>query len=167
MLYNAGMLARVTQVALLVAMAACSGGGPSVVPPTPAVPSALPLVAAAPAPFPPDWPYQAGAAAPHGARGMVVTDNAIGTRVGVDILASGGNAVDAAVATAFALAVAFPTAGNIGGGGFLVARFGGKPYAVDFREVAPGAATRNMYLGADGKTTPDSREGWRSSGVPG
>ena len=98
---------------------------------------------------------------------MVVTDNGIGTRVGVDVLASGGNAVDAAVATAFALAVAFPTAGNIGGGGFLVARIGGRSYALDFRETAPGAATRDMYLGPDGKPTKDSREGWRSVGVPG
>lgn len=98
---------------------------------------------------------------------MVVTDCAIGTKVGVDVLASGGNAVDAAVATAFALAVAFPTAGNLGGGGFLVARTGGKSYALDFRETAPGAATRDMYLGPDGKATRDSREGWRSVGVPG
>jgi gamma-glutamyltranspeptidase/glutathione hydrolase len=98
---------------------------------------------------------------------MVSTDCAIGTKVGVDVLASGGNAVDAAVATAFALAVAFPTAGNIGGGGFLVARIGGKPYALDFRETAPAGATRDMYLGPDGKPTKDSREGWRSVGVPG
>ena len=69
---------------------------------------------------------------------MVVTDNALATKVGVDVLATGGNAVDAAVATAFALAVAFPTAGNVGGGGFLVARVGGKSYALDFRETAPG-----------------------------
>jgi gamma-glutamyltranspeptidase/glutathione hydrolase len=98
---------------------------------------------------------------------MVVSANAIATRVGVDVLRSGGNAVDAAVATAFALAVSFPTAGNLGGGGFLVARVGGKSYALDFRETAPAAATRDMYLGADGKPTRDSREGWRSVGVPG
>jgi gamma-glutamyltranspeptidase/glutathione hydrolase len=98
---------------------------------------------------------------------MVVTDCAIATKVGVDVLATGGNAVDAAVATAFALAVAFPTAGNVGGGGFLVARVGRKPYALDFRETAPGAATRDMYLGPDGKPTRDSRDGWRSVGVPG
>jgi gamma-glutamyltranspeptidase/glutathione hydrolase len=98
---------------------------------------------------------------------MVVTDNAIGTRVGVDVLASGGNAIDAAVATAFAIAVSFPTAGNLGGGGFLVARLGGRNYALDFRETAPAAATRDMYLGPDGKATHDSREGWRSVGVPG
>jgi gamma-glutamyltranspeptidase/glutathione hydrolase len=98
---------------------------------------------------------------------MVTTDAALATKVGVDVMTSGGNAVDAAVATAFALAVVFPTAGNVGGGGFMVARVGGKSYALDFRETAPAAATRDMYLGADGKPTRDSRDGWRSSGVPG
>jgi gamma-glutamyltranspeptidase/glutathione hydrolase len=158
---------RARAVALLLSVAACSGGGHAVVTPPVAAPSALPAVAAPPPVFPPDWPYPAGAPAPHGARGMVVTDCAIGTKVGADVLASGGNAIDAAVATAFALAVAFPTAGNLGGGGFLVARTGGKSYALDFRETAPGAATRDMYLGPDGKATRDSREGWRSVGVPG
>lgn len=98
---------------------------------------------------------------------MVVSDASLATKVGADTLASGGNAADAAVAAAFALAVVFPTAGNVGGGGFLVARAGGKSYALDFRETAPGAATRDMYLGPDGKATEDSRVGWRSSGVPG
>src|SRR5580704_12029973 len=117
--------------------------------------------------FPPEWPYPQGGSSPRSARAMVVTDNSLATKVGADVLAAGGNAVDAAVATAFALAVAFPTAGNIGGGGFLVARAGGKAYALDFREVAPAAATRNMFVGADGKPTGDSRDGWRSAGVPG
>jgi gamma-glutamyltranspeptidase / glutathione hydrolase len=117
--------------------------------------------------FPPEWPYPQGTSSPRSAKAMVVTDDSLATKVGADVLASGGNAVDAAVATAFALAVAFPTAGNIGGGGFLVARMGGKSYALDFREVAPAAASRDMYVGADGKTTGDSREGWRSAGVPG
>jgi gamma-glutamyltranspeptidase/glutathione hydrolase len=101
------------------------------------------------------------------ARAIVVTDAALATKVGAEVLASGGNAVDAAVATAFALAVVFPTAGNVGGGGFLVARVRGKSYALDFRETAPAAATRDMYLGPDGKATQDSRDGWRSAGVPG
>lgn len=98
---------------------------------------------------------------------MVVSDAALATKVGAAVLAHGGNAVDAAVATAFALAVVFPTAGNIGGGGFLVARAAGASYALDFRETAPAAATRDMYLGADGKATADARDGWRSVGVPG
>jgi gamma-glutamyltranspeptidase/glutathione hydrolase len=98
---------------------------------------------------------------------MVASDNAAATRVGVDVLGSGGNAVDAAVAAAFALAVTFPSAGNVGGGGFLVARVSERSYALDFREIAPSAATRNMYRGPDGKPTRESRDGWRSVGVPG
>ena len=124
-------------------------------------------VPAAQTPFPPQWPYPQGVPGPHGSKAMVVTDASIATKVGSGILASGGNAVDAAVATAFALAVAFPTAGNVGGGGFLVARVSGKSYALDFRETAPAAASRDMYLGADGKTTDDSKIGYRSAGVPG
>jgi len=98
---------------------------------------------------------------------MVASDAALATKAGVDMLAAGGNAVDAAVTTALALAVVFPTAGNVGGGGFLVARVGGKAYALDFRETAPAAATHDMYRGPDGKPTRDSRDGWRSVGVPG
>jgi gamma-glutamyltranspeptidase / glutathione hydrolase len=162
------LILRASVVASVLGLAACSTGGSH----TGAVPVATvalsaPPVAPAPPVFPTEWPFRAGTPSPHGAHGMVVTDCAIGTKVGADVLAGGGNAVDAAVATAFALAVAFPTAGNIGGGGFLVARVGGQPYALDFRETAPGAATRDMYLGPDGKPTPDSREGWRSVGVPG
>jgi gamma-glutamyltranspeptidase/glutathione hydrolase len=157
-------------------MVACGshvGATGSATPAAPAAASAPPAAsqaAVAQAPsvrFPPDWPFPQGAPAPQGQRGMVVSANAIATKVGADVLASGGNAVDAAVATAFALAVSFPMAGNVGGGGFLVARLGGKSYALDFREVAPGAASRDMYLGPDGKPTRDSREGWRSVGVPG
>ena len=117
--------------------------------------------------FPRDWPFAKGAPAAESGRAVVVTDAASATRVGADVLAAGGNAIDAAVAAAFALAVVFPTAGNIGGGGFLVARSAGVSYALDFRETAPASATRDMYLGADGKPTADSRDGWRSVGVPG
>ncbi len=163
-------LAAPLPVLLAMAAASCASHGPKVsdVTAAPQATSAAPD-AAAPLPprFPPDWPYAQGAPSPRSALAMVVTDDAIATKVGTDMLASGGNAIDAAVATAFALAVAFPTAGNIGGGGFLVARVGGKSYALDFREIAPALATRDMYLGADGKTTSDSRDGWRSAGVPG
>lgn len=112
------------------------------------------------------WPYQTPVVV-RGAKGMVVSDNAIASNVGRDILASGGNAADAAVAVAFALAVAYPTAGNIGGGGFAVTRIRGEVRALDFRETAPASATRDMYLSPDGKPKPDAREGIKSAGVPG
>ena len=99
-----------------------------------------------------------------GRRGMVATDAVEATRVGVDILRAGGNAVDAAVATAFALAVVFPEAGNVGGGGFLVARgIDGKAWALDFRETAPAAATPEMYRGRPRA----SLDGPLAAGVPG
>ncbi len=84
------------------------------------------------------------------------------------MLESGGNAIDAAVAVGFALAVTHPAAGNIGGGGFLLARFAdGRTVFIDFRERAPEKASRDMYIGADGKVTSDSVLGYRASGVPG
>ena len=80
----------------------------------------------------------------------------------------GGNAVDAAVAVGFALAVTHPFAGNIGGGGYMLIRMAdGRTTFIDFRERAPEKATRNMYLDAQGNLTRDSIEGWRSVGVPG
>ncbi len=99
---------------------------------------------------------------------MVVAQEPIATDVGVEVLKSGGNAVDAAVAVGFALAVTHPFAGNIGGGGFMLARMAdGRTFFIDFRERAPGKASHDMYLDANGKPTRDSIEGWRSSGVPG
>ena len=111
------------------------------------------------------WPQKA-VRSPHG---MVVTDEPLGSRAGVEILKLGGNAVDAAVAVAFALAVVEPAAGNIGGGGFMLVRLaGGKTTFFDYREVAPGKASRGMYIGADGKLDPDaSVKGYRSVAVPG
>lgn len=98
----------------------------------------------------------------------VVSDSAIASQVGADILAKGGTAVDAAVAVGFALAVTHPAAGNIGGGGFMIVRRrSGETVALDFREVAPLAATKDMYIGADGKVTKDSLVGYRAAGVPG
>ena len=99
---------------------------------------------------------------------MVVAQEPLAADVGVAVLRSGGNAIDAAVAVGFALAVTHPFAGNIGGGGFMLIRLAdGRTTFIDFRERAPGKATRDMYLDANGKPTRDSIEGWRSSGVPG
>jgi gamma-glutamyltranspeptidase/glutathione hydrolase len=100
--------------------------------------------------------------------GMVVTVEPHATDVGVKVLQSGGNAVDAAVAVGFALAVTHPGAGNIGGGGFMLLRMAdGRTTFVDFRERAPLAASRNMYVDAAGKATRESTVGYRASGVPG
>jgi gamma-glutamyltranspeptidase / glutathione hydrolase len=101
-------------------------------------------------------------------RAMAVAQEPFATEVGVAVLKTGGNAIDAAVAIGFALAVTHPFAGNIGGGGFLLARFAdGRTTFIDFREAAPLQASRNMYLDEHGNMTRDSLEGWRASGVPG
>ena len=100
--------------------------------------------------------------------GMVVTRERHATEAGVKVLEAGGNAVDAAIAVGFALAVTHPSAGNIGGGGFMLIRLAdGRTTFLDFRERAPGAASRNMYLDLTGKATQDSVIGYRASGVPG
>ncbi|MFN0216370.1 MAG: gamma-glutamyltransferase [Saprospiraceae bacterium] len=101
---------------------------------------------------------------------MVVSAHPLATKVGVDILKKGGNAIDAAVAIQFALAVVYPQAGNIGGGGFLIYRDakGKKTLALDYREVAPAAATETMYLDSAGNVIPNiSRLGALACGVPG
>jgi gamma-glutamyltranspeptidase/glutathione hydrolase len=101
--------------------------------------------------------------------GMVVSSEALASEVGAQILRAGGNAVDAAVAVGFALAVTHPQAGNIGGGGFmLIRRANGEAVVVDYREAAPAAASRNMYVNSNGKVIADaSRVGPLSAGVPG
>lgn len=100
--------------------------------------------------------------------GMVTAQEPIATDVGVQVLKSGGNAIDAAVAVATALAVTYPFAGNLGGGGFMLIRLAdGRSTFIDFREKAPGKATHDMYLDANGKPTRDSLVGWRAAGVPG
>src|SRR5580700_11996473 len=101
-------------------------------------------------------------------KAMVVAEQDLATEVGVSVLRSGGNAVDAAVAVGLALAVTHPYAGNIGGGGFMLIRMAdGRTTFIDFREKAPAAATHDMYLNASGVPTTDSVVGWRAAGVPG
>jgi gamma-glutamyltranspeptidase/glutathione hydrolase len=100
---------------------------------------------------------------------MVLSIHHLATDAGVEVLKEGGNAIDAAVAAGFALAVVHPSAGNIGGGGFMLVRFaGGKSTFIDYRERAPLAATANMYLDAKGNVIPDaSVTGYKAIGVPG
>ena len=102
-------------------------------------------------------------------RAMVASVHQLASRAGVQMMKSGGNAVDAAVAVGFALAVVHPQAGNLGGGGFMLLRLaGGKTHFIDFREKAPMAATANMYLDAQGNVIEDaSSVGYKSIGVPG
>jgi gamma-glutamyltranspeptidase/glutathione hydrolase len=109
----------------------------------------------------------------HAPHAMVASVHELASLAGVEMLHSGGNAVDAAVATGFALAVVHPQAGNLGGGGFLLLRKAtGETHFIDFREKAPAAATENMYLDAQGNVIPDSSKdssvvGYKSIGVPG
>jgi gamma-glutamyltranspeptidase/glutathione hydrolase len=106
--------------------------------------------------------------APIGTGGAVSAGDPRATRVGIEILRAGGNAVDAAVATALALAVVYPEAGNLGGGGFAVIKRGDRLTTLDFREIAPAAARRDMYLDRDGKPIEDASEvGPLAAGVPG
>jgi len=104
-----------------------------------------------------------------GENGMVVTAQHLATDVGLAVLVAGGNAVDAAVAVGYALAVTYPTAGNLGGGGFMTIRLAdGTTTFLDFRERAPGAATKDMYLDDKGEPVPGaSTKTWLATGVPG
>jgi len=114
------------------------------------------------------WPLGQRVREVVGERAMVVTSHPLASEVGVDVLHRGGNAVDAAVAVAFALAVVHPVAGNIGGGGFMMVRqHDGTVHALDFREVAPAAATRDMYVDSAGTVMQSSLTGHLAVGVPG
>ena len=163
------------------ALSACRGAlkSPEIVPAPPAAPAPAESVAAAPAaPALPEaapasliaseWPLTARVRPVAGEHAMVVTSHPLASEVGVDVLRRGGNAVDAAVAVAFALAVVHPVAGNIGGGGFLVVRMNdGTVRTLDFRETAPSGATRDMYVDPGGNVKQSSLTGHVSVGVPG
>ena len=137
---------RLMQLLALAVLAACHGAAPSTTP----------------------FPHAGLARTADGARGMVVSGSPIASAVGRDVLSRGGNAVDAAVAVAFALAVVHPEAGNLGGGGFMLVRTSaGLVSALDYRETAPAAASRDMYLDASGQRTDRSVTGQLASGVPG
>src|SRR5579862_4221440 len=117
---------------------------------------------------------QASAVRPvHARHAIVVSVHELASRTGAEIMQAGGNAVDAAVATGFALAVVHPQAGNLGGGGFLLLRnASGETRFIDFHEKAPASATENMFLDAQGNVLPESNldsslVGYRSIGVPG
>src|SRR5437588_3910684 len=100
---------------------------------------------------------------------MVVSAHRLASEVGVHILQAGGNAVDAAVAVGYALAVVDPCCGNIGGGGFMTVHLAdGRETSINFREIAPMAATAAMYLDGEGRRIDDlSRHGYRAAAVPG
>lgn len=103
-----------------------------------------------------------------GQRGMVVSQNTLASEIGAQVLRDGGNAVDAAVATAFALAVTLPRAGNIGGDGFMLVHLAGenRTVAIDYRSAAPGLATLDAYLDDEGRVV-DATAGYKAAGVPG
>ncbi|HRP09055.1 MAG TPA: gamma-glutamyltransferase, partial [Gemmatimonadales bacterium] len=118
--------------------------------------------------LPADWRHTDKAPVATGSHAMVVSSHPIASEIGRDVMRAGGNAVDAAVAVGFALAVVHPVAGNIGGGGFMVMRMNdGRAYALDYREMAPSGASRDMFLDAEGNVTDKSRIGHLASGVPG
>lgn len=147
----------------LVASGACGASSPQ---PAPGAASAQSTQARAPERHLPAGGDLPGVAV--GTHAAVASAEPQASAVGLAVLRSGGNAVDAAVALAFALAVTHPTAGNIGGGGFMVLRTAkGENAAIDYRETAPGASTRDMYLDAKGELTNASVLGARAAGIPG
>jgi gamma-glutamyltranspeptidase/glutathione hydrolase len=116
----------------------------------------------------PGWPMVGKARVTEGGQAMVVSGSPLASEVGRDILQAGGNAVDAAVAVGFALAVVHPEAGNLGGGGFMLVRTSyGAVAALDYRETAPAAASHDMYLNRQGEPTALSEKGHLAAGVPG
>jgi gamma-glutamyltranspeptidase/glutathione hydrolase len=133
--------------------------------PRPSEPTVAPRQSAT---FPAEWRFSTGGAASYGPSAMVSSNDSLASRAGVEILRRGGNAVDAAVAVGFALAVTYPEAGNLGGGGYMVIRMAdGRTGALDYRERAPLAATRDMYSLTYASTPRASLVGHLASGVPG
>jgi gamma-glutamyltranspeptidase / glutathione hydrolase len=160
---------------VIVVLAAC---GPAMqpAPVTPVVPGSInrPIKSSEgvppriPAEFPASWRYPSGASTTFGEHAMVASNSRLASEAGAEILRQGGNAVDAAVAVGFALAVALPEAGNIGGGGYMLIRLAnGRTAAIDYREIAPGVASRDMYLDSAGQLTNAGVVGRAASGVPG
>lgn len=118
--------------------------------------------------FPSSWQYPAGGHATVAEHAMVASSSRAAAAAGVEVLRAGGNAIDAAVATGFALTVVYPEAGNIGGGGYMVIRMAdGRTAALDYREIAPASSSRNMFVDSAGKLTDHSINGRSASGVPG
>src|SRR2546428_9112189 len=118
--------------------------------------------------MPETWSLAGKAVAVSGRRAMVVSGHPLASEVGIEIIKQGGNAIDAAVGVGFALTVVLPEAGNIGGGGVIVYRdTTGRVSALDHREMAPGKATRNMYVDSSGNPTEQSLTGHLQAGVPG
>ena len=149
-----GSIVRLAVLASVLGLAACDR-------PSQAAASSTPFT------VPAAWRHPIDAPDVAASHGMVVSDAPLASRVGTRILRAGGSAVDAAVATAFALAVTLPDAGNVGGGGFAVVLMNGQPATLDFRETAPAAASRNMFLDEHGALTDRSISGHLASGVPG
>ena len=143
-------------------VAACTRAEPNPAPSTEAVQSRSPVV------FPDTWRFSADDAPVTAEHAVVVTTDSVASGIGAGIMERGGNAVDAAVAVSFVLAVVNPQAGNIGGGGFMVVRMAdGTAAALDYREKAPLATTRDMFLDADGNVSDKSMVGHLAAGVPG
>jgi len=155
------MRRRVALGIVVIALAACSRSPAPSAAPEPAI--------ALPSPFiPSSWPLMKEVAPITAPAAMVSSVHPRASEVGATILRKGGNAVDAAVAVGFALAVVHPSAGNIGGGGFMIIRMDdGSAYALDYRETAPGLATRDMYLDSLGQLSEKSVTGHLAAGVPG
>src|SRR6266581_1681983 len=156
---------KILVVCLATTAIACGGTRPGATPAPARAARRAPVIRGAPL-IPPTWSLRArGVTTPHA---MVVSAHPLASQVGVDILKQGGNAIDAAIAVAFALEVVLPDAGNIGGGGFIVQRTaGGEVTALDYREAAPSRAGRDMYLDSAGNVTDNSRYGHLAVGMPG